>query len=60
MAYSVHWKTLPAKTTIRTEMFDDRDEAIREAEFAQIAGPHPVEVSVIDDAGEQHYVAVFG
>ncbi|MBM3333670.1 hypothetical protein FJY63_03325 [Candidatus Sumerlaeota bacterium] len=60
MAYTVHWKTLPGKMTIRTEVFEDRDEAIAEAEFAQISGPHPVEVSVTDDAGEQHYVAVFG
>lgn len=60
MAYTVHWKTLPGKLTIRTEVFDDRDEAISEAEFAQISGPHSVEVSVTDEAGKQHYVAVFG
>ena len=60
MVYTVHWKTLPGKQTIRTEVCDDRDEAISEAQFAQISGPHPVEVSVTDEAGEQHYVAVFG
>jgi len=60
MSYTVHWKTLPAKRTIRTELFDELDEAIHEAEFAQISGPHPVEVSVTDEAGEQLYMAAFG
>jgi hypothetical protein len=60
MVYTVQWKTLPGKLTIRTEAFEDREEAISEAQFAQVSGPHPVEVSVTDEAGEQLYVAVFG
>ena len=60
MAYTVHWRTLPGKAIIRTEVYDDRDAALSEAEFARVAGPHPVEVSVTDDDGQQLYVGVFG
>lgn len=60
MKYTVHWKKLPGKAIIRTEEYDDRDTAINEAEFTQMGGPHPVEVTVTDSQGEEHYKGVFG
>lgn len=60
MIYTMSWKTLPGKAEFRKETFAELSDALDEANMAQIKGPHPVEVTVTDDQGVQHYIAVHG
>ena len=60
MAYTVYWKELPGKRVIRIEDYEYRDEAIAQADVAEMAGPRPVEITVIDHRGQQHFIKVVG
>ena len=59
MPYTVTWKTLPGKATIRTETYDDIDEARSQAEV-MFSVEQPVEVTVTGDDGQEYYLGVSG
>jgi hypothetical protein len=60
MPYKVFWRKLPGRAIIREETFETLDEAMDDADIAQMSGSSPVEVTVVDDTGVQHFIKVHG
>ena len=59
MIYTVRFTRLADNRVMQTLQFGDLAEARSEAEFAVIGGQGPVEVTIVDDAGQEHFLQVF-
>jgi hypothetical protein len=58
MTYKVVWRKLPGKALISSESYETLDAALVSADIAMIGGPGPVEITVIDNNGNVHFLKV--
>jgi len=59
MEYTVIWKKLPEMVVVRSEDYIDLEQALEEANVINV-GPGAIEITVVDEAGDEHYKKLIG